>query len=107
MSVRRARYQPPLNSQCLCGSGLKFKRCCLGDNDIACSLYIDKANELMKKKDYKNALRYVRHGITNYTILHKTNTEPYIVIQNEGAVKLLELDIKALSELTENLLFCY
>ncbi|MBC8673756.1 SEC-C domain-containing protein [Aeromonas hydrophila] len=30
MSVRRARYQPPLNSQCLCGSGLKFKRCCLG-----------------------------------------------------------------------------
>ncbi|MFM5637416.1 SEC-C metal-binding domain-containing protein [Aeromonas veronii] len=107
MSVRRARYQPPLNSQCLCGSGLKFKRCCLGENDIACSLYIDKANDLMKKNDYKNALRYVRRGITNYTILHKTNTEPYIGIKNEGAFKLLELDIKALSELTENLLFCY
>ncbi|MGL5393928.1 MAG: SEC-C metal-binding domain-containing protein, partial [Shewanella sp.] len=27
MPVRRVRYKPALNSQCLCGSGLKFKRC--------------------------------------------------------------------------------
>ena len=107
MSVRRTRYQPPLNSQCLCGSGLKFKRCCLGENDIACSLSIDKAKELIERKDYKNALKYIRHGITNYTILHKTNTEPYIRSSNEGVLKLLDLDIRALSELTEHLLFCY
>ncbi|MFQ1847691.1 SEC-C metal-binding domain-containing protein [Aeromonas veronii] len=107
MSVRRTKYQPPLNSQCLCGSGLKFKRCCLGENDIACSRSINKAKELIKEKDYKNALKYVRHGITNYSILHKTNTEPYIRSQNEGVLKLLDIDIKALSELTEYLLFCY
>lgn len=107
MSVRRIRYKPALNSQCLCGSGLKFKRCCFGENDIACGKMIDAAKDLIKKKDYLTALKYVRHGITDYTILHKTNTAPYIATKNEGVTWLLDIDIKALSELTEYLLDCY
>lgn len=107
MSARRARYSPTLNSQCLCGSGLKFKRCCLGDNDVSCVKMIGIARDLMHNKDYRNALKYVRRGITNYTILHKINTEPYIGSSNEGVVWLLDTDIKALSELTESLLDCY
>ncbi len=61
----------------------------------------------MIRKDYRTALKYVRHGITNYTILHKTNTAPYITSKNEGVVRLLDIDIKALTELTESLLDCY
>jgi len=107
MPVRRVRYKPALNSQCLCGSGLKFKRCCFGDNDVACGKMIDSARDLMIRKDYRTALKYVRHGITNYTILHKTNTAPYITSKNEGVMWLLDIDIKALTELTESLLDCY
>ncbi|WP_229359040.1 tetratricopeptide repeat protein [Halomonas salipaludis] len=61
----------------------------------------------MIKKDYRSALKYVRHGITNYTILHKTNTAPYIASKNEGVMWLLDIDINSLSELTESLLDCY
>lgn len=105
--MRRVRYKPALNSQCLCGSGLKFKRCCCGENDVACGKMIDFARSLMIKKDYRTALKYVRLGITNYTILHKTNTAPYIPSKNESVIWLLDIDIKALSELTESLLDCY
>jgi tetratricopeptide (TPR) repeat protein len=107
MPVRRSRYKPALNAQCLCGSGLKFKRCCLGENDVACGKKIDLARDSMLKRDYKSALKYVRHGITNYTILHKTNTEPYILSKNKGVIWLLDIDIKALSELVDSLLDCY
>lgn len=105
--MKRVRYKPALNSQCLCGSGLKFKRCCLGDNDVSCGKMIESARDLMIRNDYRTALKYVRHGITNYTILHKTNTAPYIASKNEGVMWLLDIDIKALSELTESLLNCY
>lgn len=105
--MRRVRYKPALNSQCLCGSGLKFKRCCFGDNDVACGKMIDSARDLIIRKDYRTALKHVRHGITNYTILHKTNTAPYINSKNEGVMWLLDIDIKALAELTESLLDCY
>lgn len=105
--MRHVRYKPSLNSQCLCGSGLKFKRCCLGDNDVACGTMIDKARDLMASCDYQTALKYVRLGITNYTILHNTNTAPYISSNNKGIMWLLTVDIKALSELTESLLDCY
>ncbi|MFL3317307.1 tetratricopeptide repeat protein [Klebsiella michiganensis] len=61
----------------------------------------------MAKKDYKAALKYVRLGITNYSILHKTNTSPYIHTNNKGVMWLLDIDIKALSELVHSLLDCY
>lgn len=105
--MRRIRYQPALNSECLCGSGLKFKRCCFGENDIPCRKMTDCARESIQQGNYQDALKYVRHGITNYTILHKTNTEPYISIKDKGVQWLLDIDIKALAELTNFLLWCY
>ncbi|MFD3223441.1 YecA family protein [Rahnella aceris] len=107
MTLKRERYKPALNSQCLCGSGLKFKRCCSGQNDVPCGKMTDSARVLMNKKDFKGALKYVRHGITNYSILHKTNTEPYVHTKNKGVLWFLDTDIKALSELVEYLLYCY
>ncbi|HCL5250660.1 TPA: SEC-C domain-containing protein [Salmonella enterica] len=105
--MKRVRYKPGLKTSCLCGSGLKFKRCCLGQNDVACGVMIDSARELMAKKDFKGALKYVRKGITNYSILHKTNTDPYIHNGNKAITWLLDIDIKALSELVNSLLDCY
>lgn len=107
MTLKRVRYKPALNAPCLCGSGLKFKRCCSGQNDVDCGIMIDSARELMAKKDFKGALKYVRHAITNYSILHETNTAPYINSGNEAIIWLLSIDIKALSELVGSLLDCY
>ncbi|HGM5593940.1 TPA: SEC-C metal-binding domain-containing protein [Serratia marcescens] len=107
MTLKRVRYKPNLNAPCLCGSGVKFKRCCMGNNDAHCVTMIDSARELLLNKDYKGALKLVRLGITNYSILHKTNTEPYIFSDNEAVLRLLSIDIKALSELVESLLDCY
>lgn len=107
MTLKRVRYKPNLNAPCLCGSGLKFKRCCLGNNDVHCGIMIDSARELIINKDFKGALKLVRLGITNYSILHKTNTAPYIYSDNESIIWLLNIDIKALSELVESLLDCY
>lgn len=106
-SLKRVRYKPNLNTPCLCGSGMKFKRCCQGDNDAHCEIMIKSARDMMLKNDFKGALKLVRLGITNYSILHKTNTAPYIPSQNESIAWLLEIDIKALSELVESLLDCY
>lgn len=105
--MKRVRYKPNLNAPCLCGSGVKFKQCCLGNNDVHCGLMIDSARELLLKNDFKGALKLVRLGITNYSILHKTNTEPYVFSDNETILWLLNIDIKALSELVEYLLDCY
>lgn len=105
--MKRVRYKPNLNAPCLCGSGVKFKRCCLGNNDVHCGIMIDSARELLLKNDFKGALKLVRLGITNYSILHKTNTAPYVFSENETILWLLNIDIKALSELVESLLDCY
>lgn len=105
--MRLTRYKPALNSQCLCGSGLKFKRCCSGEDDVYSGKMRDLARDSILRRDYKTALKYIRHQITNYTILHKTNTAPYISSKNKGVMWFLDIDIKALSELTESLLDCY
>lgn len=105
--MKYSRYSPPLNSQCLCGSGLKFKRCCGVDNGDDSKTPIRRAQQLIESEDYEAALTLVRLCITNYTILHKTNTEPFISSHNEGLLWLLDTDMKALSELIESLIDCY
>lgn len=99
------KFEPTRNAPCLCGSGLKFKRCCAerlpGSGNLGHA-----AKEEFAKKDYSAALLSVRADITQYTIWHKNHTEPAIA-HGAPLQKLLDIDIKALSELADELIFCY
>jgi hypothetical protein len=105
--MKRERYQHPLNSSCLCGSGLKYKRCCYSDIDLFSNKMTEKMNEHLAAKNHKEALKFARLEITRYTILHKTNTAPFIYSKNDGVMRLLKIDIDALSSMIDGLLRCY
>lgn len=105
--MKAKRFEPSLKSPCLCGSGLKFKRCCFGNHQGFGVEQQKKARELIEKGEYKEALIQARQSITIYTILHKTNTDPYIRSKNKGIVWILDIDIKALSDLVNTMLDCY
>ena len=109
-TVRKQLFAPLRNAECLCGSGLKFKRCC-ADNlpgfDIG-----KKARKAFSQGDYSVALTAIRADITQYTIWHKTNTEPVLRAKPEffttpGKKTLLEIDVGALSDHVESLQSCY
>ena len=92
------QYEPSRNSECLCGSGRKFKRCC------ARTYKADRpavaAFAAYNDERYEEALKICRADITQYTIQHKNHTEP--LLRNEEAHELVQallfIDIRALSE---------
>lgn len=104
-SVRRQSVLPAKNSDCLCGSGEKFKRCCA---DKLPGWNRGKATyATFNTEDYSKALTMCRADITQYSIWHKTNTAPYLQSAPEAVAYLLNLDIRALAEMAELLERCY
>lgn len=108
--VRKQLFAPFRNAECLCGSGLKFKRCC-ADNlpgfDIG-----KKVRKALNQGDYSSALAAIRADVTQYTIWHKTHTEPVLRAKptlsiTPGKKTLLEIDVGALSDHVESLQSCY
>jgi tetratricopeptide (TPR) repeat protein len=98
-------YVHPRKAQCLCGSGLKFKRCCFDiyqkERDVGAS------SELFNNKKYKEALIQCRADITRYTIWHRSHTEPPLKDGYEPIYEILDIDIKALSEMVRILFKCH
>lgn len=108
-SVQAKRFAPARNSECLCGSGHKFKRCCadyLPVSDIG-----KKSRAAAEADNYKEALIAARSDIAQYTIWHKAHTAPHIRAccdeLPEPFHELLSIDVKALSECVEFLCWCY
>lgn len=107
---QQTTYTPARNSECLCGSGHRFKQCCadyLPVSDIG-----TKGRVAAKADDYKAALIAARSDITQYTIWHKAHTAPHIRVCHDELPKpfyerLLNIDVKALSECVDSLLWCY
>jgi hypothetical protein len=100
------QFSPPLNGPCLCGSGLKYKRCCA--ERLPGTKYLGtRTDELLKAGKYKEALYACRADITQYTIWHKSHTEPAVRrgMPKEGS--LLEIDLRALGELVDTLMWCH
>ena len=99
-----ASYEPGRNKPCICGSGLKFKKCCLG-------AYSSKASELFRKSyntgDYDEALIHARNWFTWYVLSHKAHTIPLLEFDRDAGEDMLQIDIEALAELLENLHLCY
>jgi tetratricopeptide (TPR) repeat protein len=101
----RREFLPPRNGPCLCGSGLNYKRCCadrLPGREIG-----TKTRCLLKEEKYKEALYACRADITQYTIWHKNHTEPALRLAIPKMVSLLEIDIRALADLVDTLLWCH
>lgn len=106
---KQASYTPARNSECLCGSGHKFKRCCAGYlpvSDIG-----KKSRAAAKAGDYQKALITGRSDVTQYTIWYKAHTAPLMGSCSdelpEPLRELLNIDLKALSECVEFLCWCY
>jgi len=99
-----AYHEPGRNNPCVCGSGLKFKKCCLG-------AYSSKASELFRNAyntgDYDEALIHARNWFTWYALCHKAHTIPLLESDRDAGENMLQVDIEALAELLENLHLCY
>ncbi len=98
-------FRPSRNEPCLCGSGKKFKRCCA--DTYAHERPVTAAGTLFNERKYEGALIQCRADITRYTIWYKSHTEPAVRAGFAAIQPLLDIDIKALSELVELLFRCY
>ena len=97
-------FEPGHKHPCLCGSGKRFKRCCLGK-------YSSRAqNDAFKEfnnGNYKNALEHCRHHITWYLLCHRAHTIPFLSSGMPEAEELLRIDILAMADLVDLLHLCY
>jgi tetratricopeptide (TPR) repeat protein len=101
-----AALDVPRNGLCLCGSGLKYKHCCVdrlpGHGHLG-----SRMRAFLSEGKYRDALYASRADVTQYTIWHKTHTEPAVRrgMAKEGS--LLEIDIRALGDLVDDLMYCH
>lgn len=101
---RRKYWKPKLNDLCQCGSGGKYKDCCL--NRLP-GFDIGKAyTAACKEGKFGRALVFSRADVTQYTIWHRTNTAPMLHI-GEPIEPLLRIDVNALGEYVDRLSWLY
>lgn len=97
-------YEPGRNEPCLCGSGLKFKKCCQGRYSKDAS---KESLVLYNTGHYEEALKYSRRHLTWYILCHKAHTIPLLKANILQGEELLKVDIEALAELLADLHRCY
>ena len=103
---RMRSYLPPRNGPCLCGSGLKFKRCC-ADRLPTSGVLGRETHRLMSEHKFHDALLACRADLTQYTIWHRAHTELTIGSENTALKQLLKIDLNAMAEIVDRLMFCY
>ena len=98
------KYEPGRNDPCLCGSGRKFKKCCMGSysSDAASD-----ARNSFNQGLYEEALRSCRQHLTWYRLCHQAHTIPFLRSKTKESTDLLEIDIEALAEIAGLLHRCY
>ena len=69
----KKQIKPGPNEKCLCGSDLKFKKCCAARLPETKSLG-DAYLQFCEDKDFDAALLAARADLTKYTILHRSHT---------------------------------
>lgn len=102
--IRRKYWKPKQNQLCPCGSGMKYKECCwnrLPGFDIGKAY-----SAACEAERFGRALVAARADVTQYTIWHRTNTEP--ALQMGAPIEyLLRVDVNALSEYVDRLSWLY
>ena len=91
-------------TNCLCGSQLKFKNCCKKrfNNEIDYSI----SRKLYNEGNYLNAIQVERTNFFTYAIKHKLHL-PLYIYSVTALNNYLRMDIEALSESVQFLIFCY
>ena len=72
------QHEPGRNEPCLCGSSLKFKKCCgptIKDFKISAGR---KAIRAFNSKQYEDALTAARQEFSWYLTRHWAHTEPWV-----------------------------
>jgi tetratricopeptide (TPR) repeat protein len=98
------KYEPKRNELCTCGSGRKFKKCCMEDYSSGAQ---EKAFEKYNKGLYAEALTACRHHLTWYILCHNAHTVPFLSSGTKESSDLLTIDIEALADLVGLLHRCY
>lgn len=98
---------PRANEKCLCGSNLKFKKCCFPILPKAIADMHKKYKECWMKEDLQGMLRAARADVTKYTICHRSHTVVALQAGLEYAPRLFEIDIDALADYVEFLMRSY
>lgn len=97
-------HEPGRNDPCVCGSGIKFKKCCARTYSAKASGHFKDA---YNSGDFASALLSVRSHFTWYVLCHKAHTVPFLESKTEAAKDLLRVDIEALAALLHYLHQCY
>jgi len=97
-------YEPARNEPCVCGSGLKFKKCCKDQYSGDAS---KQSIELYNSGHYEEALKYSRRHLTWYILCYRAHTVPLLEANVPPGEELLKVDIEALAELLADLHRCY
>ncbi|MBV9572134.1 MAG: SEC-C domain-containing protein [Alphaproteobacteria bacterium] len=97
-SFKRRLATPKRTDSCPCGSGASFGHCC--ELNLPAFEIGKRAREARKNKDWSEILIATRADVTQYTIWHRTNTEPILLSGHTGFERLLKIDVEALGELT-------
>jgi tetratricopeptide (TPR) repeat protein len=100
------QFAPPRTGPCLCGSGLAYKRCC-ADRLPGTQGLGSITSALLNEERYKEALVACRADVTQYTIWHKSHTEPAIRNGMPKKGGLFEVDLRALADIVDTLLECH
>lgn len=98
------KFKIERNQSCLCGSGFKFKKCCgpeLKDPDY------EEAYKAYKEERYNDALKIGRANLSKYLTWYYEHTLPLLEEDSRKADFLLNVDVEALSDLIDFLMFCY
>jgi SEC-C motif len=97
---------PPSEGPCPCGSGLKFGRCCAERLPGTAHLGSRTAKFLSADK-FEQALEAARADVTQYTIWHRSHTEPAIQMGMPKKGSIFEIDVRALADCVETLMQCH
>ena len=106
-AARPRQFSPVRNGPCLCGSGLKFKRCCADHLRSESLDYRERMLSFLREGKYKQALFESRAYVTQYTVWHKSHTVPAIRVGLPKQGSIFEIDIRALGDLVDDLMFCH
>lgn len=97
-------HEPGRNALCVCGSGIKFKKCCAEGYSFQARKRFEEACD---RQDWQNALLYARNFFTWYALSHKAHTVPFLESASKASQDMLSTDIEALGEILDYLHLCY
>jgi hypothetical protein len=100
-----ASFSPGQNAPCLCGSGLKFKRCC--GPKLNEDLAVQASTDAFNAGRHKEALMLCRRYFSRYLVWHRAHTVPLVERGIKPGDEIMRIDIEALGDMLDLMRECY